>query len=217
MPKHPRTARYPTHLSLPPEQRPPTSRGSTRLLKAHQGTVTYPDGEAGAFTYERLGPACHRFDFRWGDGSPLSRRYVTAPLGNHPQSIEEKAEELAPLAFADAIERERKGRFARVSYEPGETTALLKFRWRLCPCDVRQHGGKYALCLRIGSHWVRLSAAYDTLEEACDRWRDRANDGAVVCCCHRRNRRWEQPKYNPLHKEAGYLRPDDKPREEEAR
>jgi hypothetical protein len=204
--------RFPTHLSLPPEERPvlASRRGAADLIKSLSGCVRYPDGEQGGFDYCRLGPACHRFDYRWKDGTTMPRQFVTRPLPEATAAgIAKTAQDLAFKAFWEAVGRERRERFARVSLAPGESTALLKFRWRLCACEARTNGGRYAICLRIGSHWVRLSTVYDTIEEAADRWRDRVNDGAVICCLHRRNRRWERPKFDPLRAEPGYTPHDE--------
>jgi hypothetical protein len=193
---------FPRGLTLPEAQRHAVSR--SHLLKAHSCAVSYPDGADGAVAYERLGPACHRFEFRYSNGAILSRRYLTRPLGNTPADIEAKAREMAESAFLEAIEHERRDYFARVSEPTDGSRRKNPLRYQVKPAEAKQHGGRYALCLLIGTRLVRMSATVKTIAEANDLWQKRGDPNLVVACCNRLDRKWEVPRYNPLHKQHDF-------------
>ncbi len=60
---------FPRGLTLEEKDRPVRSPG--KLVKTLEGTCTFPDGTDGTWAYERLGPACHRYDYRYGDGAAI--------------------------------------------------------------------------------------------------------------------------------------------------
>lgn len=183
---------------------PPAASSKPRLLKEHACTVALPDGTEGACRYERLGPACHRFDYRYGDGSFLSRQYVTKPLGNAAiADVEAKARELAAAAFDEAMEHERKDYFARVTEPTDGSRKKNPSLYCLDAEKAKEHGGKYALCMPLGNgRLLRVSSVVTTFSEIAVKWRNRTNAAFVVGCCNRLDRRWEMPRLNPLHTEG---------------
>jgi hypothetical protein len=184
--------------AVTPPDAPPKKRGA--LLKAHRFGVSYPDGTEGTCAYERFGPAYHLFCHSYGDGSPLPRQYHTRQLGNRPEDVEAKGRELAAAAFSEAVERERKDRFARVTPPTDGSRKPDTSLFRLSPADAKRHGGRYALCLPMPSgRLVRSSATFATLAEANHAWEEVGDRRLVVACCSRLDRRWLAPKYNPLY------------------
>lgn len=178
-----------------------------RLLKEQNGSVPLLDGSEGTFQYERLGPACHRFDYRHGNGSLLSRQYVTKPLRNSVADIEAKARDLAPAAFMEAMEHERKNWFARVTEPTDGSRRKDTSRYCLDAAKAKEYGGKYALCLPLGNgRLLRISPVTEKFEEIAGMWRTRTNSQFVAACCNRLDRRWETLRLNPLHAE-GHPRP----------
>ncbi len=198
---------FPDYLAHTPAPRP-AARG--RLLKTHACSVSFPDGTDGTATYERLGPAYHRFDFRYGDGSAMPRQHLTRPLGNRPADIEAKARELAGVCFREAIEVERRDYFARATEPADGSRKKDPSKYRMPAGRAKEIGGKYALCLPFpsGRRYVRLSPALDCFEEAAALWRQRRDGRCVVACANRLDRCWELPKYNPLLTE-GHPRRED--------
>lgn len=179
----------------------------SRLLKDHSGNVPLPDGTEGTFRYERLGPACHRFDFRHCNGSPLSRQYLTKPLGNSTPDIEAKARDLASAAFMEAMENERRDYFARVTEPTDGSRRKDTSRYCLDAAKAKEYGGKYSLCMPLGNgRLIRVSSVVDTFEKITGMWRTRKNTHFVIACCNRLDRRWETLRLNPLHAE-GHPRP----------
>jgi hypothetical protein len=177
---------------------PVRKRGA--LLKQHRFAVSYPDGTEGTCAYERLGPAWHLFCHAYGDGSPFPRQYVARPLGNRPEDVEAKGRELAVTAFCEAVERERRDRFARVTPPTDGSRKPDPALSRLSPADVKRHGGRYALCLPMPSgRLVRSSTTFMTLAEANFAWEEVGDRRLVVACCSRLDRCWIAPKYNPLY------------------
>ena len=171
-----------------------------KLLRQHRFTVHYPDGTEGTCAYERFGPAYHLFCYQYGDGSPLPRQYHTRPLGNTPGEIEAKGRELAVTAFCEAVERERRDRFARVTPPTDGSRKPDPALFRLSPADAKRHGGRYSLCLPMPSgRLVRSSATFLTLAEANRAWEEVGDRRLVVACCNRLDRCWQAPRYNPLY------------------
>ena len=180
-----------------------------RLLKEHACAVSYPDGRDGACRYERLGPAYHRFVFTHADGTPLARQWWTRPLENSVKAIEHKAGELAPLAFATAIERERKEYFCRAS-ESHERKKQPE-RYQMTAERARHVAGKYALCRPLGEAGqalVPVTAAFTSLDVVNALWRQTGDPRLVVACGNRLDRCWERPRYNPLYGEYPDLDPN---------
>jgi hypothetical protein len=190
-------------LEAPPavttHEAPPKKRGT--LLKQHRFAVTFPDGTEGACAYERFGPAYHLFCHAYGDGTPLPRQYHARPLGNRPEDVEAKGRELATAAFCEAVERERRDRFARVTPPTDGSRKPDPALFRLSPADAKRHGGRYALCLPMpaSGRLVRSSRTFATLSEANFAWEEVGDRRLVVACCNRLDRCWQAPKYNPLY------------------
>jgi hypothetical protein len=178
-------------------------RGNS-LVKQHECAVTFPDGSRGTCCYERLGPAYHRFDYRYGDGAPLPRQWWTKPLSNTIASIEAAAQARADAAFTAAIESERRDRFARVSEPTDGSRKKRPELYRMDAKTAKAQGGKYALCQPLGNHLLATSRLFDKIGEANDAWKQAGNPALVVACCNRLDRRWEVPKYNPLHQEHDF-------------
>ncbi len=211
------------------------SSGRTRLIKSHECCVTYPDGTSGTCRYTRGGPTWHVFEFTHDEanqlkqlvyGRPISlpRRNVTERMTNTLAAIEAKATEMAHVAYADAVCRERDERFKRATppsghnrYVPqsqstkqssGETaTAPLP---QMSVKRAKELAGKYALCLRLGdgerSRFLpSLNSVYNSIDEANDAWRQHEHRARrfVACAC-RYSRQWELPLYNPLHADPEY-------------
>jgi hypothetical protein len=202
---------YPTHLTLTEDERAqlgigPALNGSptdstvrnarSRLLKHHQGDITFPDTTKGTFSYERLAPAFHRFHFRYGDGEKMPRQYLTEPLTNDPRSIGRKAQELAEKAYREAVKEERKEYFCRASESPSRKRKRLGFQFRAD--RAKEIAGKYALCIRIGQRLIPVSSdLFADIFQAHEAWKGQRH--LVIGCANRLDRRWEEPKYNPAH------------------
>jgi len=176
-----------------------------RLLKEHACAVSYPDGRDGACRYERLGPAYHRFDFTHEDGTPLAREWRMRPLENSVKAIEHQASELAPLAFATAVERERKEYFCRAS-ESHERKKQPE-RYQMSAERAKEMAGKYALCRPVGSALLPVSPPFMSLDVVNTAWREVGDRRLVVACCNRLDRCWELPRYNPLYKDFPDMAP----------
>lgn len=187
----------------------PLSRSRTRLLKSHDCPVPLPDGTDGTCRYERLGPACHRFTYHYQGGALLARLYQTRPLENTPDALEAAARQLAPDAFAAAIEHERRDHFARATLPTDGSRTVHPATYRLRAGRAKRLGGRYALCRPVGRHLVPVSLAFDRLSEGADLWRTRTHPEAVLACCCRLDRRWELLRYNPLLAEGHPRREED--------
>jgi len=182
---------FPRYTTFPPGEKPVRDRGP--LLKAPSCPAAFPDGSRGECRYTRYGPRWHRFDYARPDG-PLPHRYCSEPLANDAASIEAKAAELAVLSFREAIETERKDRFARATPQYG--TKPDPSLYVASPAEAKKLGGRYALCLALPSgRLIRSSAVFATLEEANAAYGEVGDRRLLVCCFHRLNRRWERPKY----------------------
>jgi hypothetical protein len=219
-------ASFPTHVTLSDEERAKigigsipgsgsltttTARGNrSRLLKHHQGSVTFPDNTEGTFCYERLAPTWHRFHFRYGDNDRIPRQYLSDLLTNDPRAIERKAQELAEQAYRDAIERERKEYFCRASESEGRKRRRLGFQFRADRAKVIQ--GKYALCVKVGQRLIPVSELFDDIYQAHAAWREQKH--LVIGCANRLDRVWQEPKFNPAHADG---HPRKEPRDEPAK
>jgi hypothetical protein len=203
-------ATYPTHLTLSDDERarigisPSASTSSespaalghrSRLLKHFSGSVSFPDNSEGTFSYERLAPACHRFDYRYSEGERMPRQYLYEPLTNDPRSIERKAQELAEKAYRSAIEQERKDYFCRASESAGRKRKRIGFQFRAD--RAREIAGKYALCIKVGKRLIPVSALFNDIYVAQEAWKEQRH--LVIGCANRLDRIWEEPKYNPAH------------------
>ena len=166
---------------------------------------SYPDGRDGACRYERLGPAYHRFDFTHEDGTRLAREWWTRPLENTREAIAYKAGELAPLAFATAVERERKEYFCRAS-ESHERKKQPE-RYQMTGERAKEIAGKYALCRPVGSALLPVSPPFVSLDVVNQAWREVGDRRLVVACCNRLDRCWELPRLNPLYKDFPGMAP----------
>jgi hypothetical protein len=182
------------------------SRPRARLVKTHEFSVAYPDGTTGSCSYERLGPAYHRFDFRYFDGKRLPRQYWTLPLMNCQETIEEAGRARAEDAFKEAIEVERKDYFARATEPTDGSRKANPKKFRLSAKQAKEMGGKYALCIFVGSTLLPVTRRFDTLQEANARWIEKGNPALFVACCNRLDRCWGIPRYSPLYKEHPQLK-----------
>jgi hypothetical protein len=198
---------YPTHLTLTEEERAklglgsaasvaPTQPGNhSRLLKHLSGTITFPDITEGTFSYERLAPTVHRFDYRYGDGQRMPRQNLYEPLTNDPRSIERKAQELAEKGYRAAIEQERRDYFCRASESPGRKRKRVGFQFRAD--RAKEIAGKYALCVKVGERLIPVSDLFGDIDSAHEAWKEQRH--LVIGCANRLDRVWEEPKYNPAH------------------
>jgi hypothetical protein len=175
-----------------------TTDRSSKLLKVHTCSVCFPDGTSGLAAYERLGPAYHRFGYRYHDNAVLPHLYHLKPLENTPAAIEAKARELAATSFQEAIRKERQDRFCRVSEPTDGSRKKDPGKYQMTAKAAKEQGGKYAVCQKIGSRLLPASSLFDTIEEANDAWKRLGEDKYVVGCCNRLDRCWETPKYNPM-------------------
>jgi hypothetical protein len=201
---------YPTHLNLTDEERAklglgpaadgspivaPLSGNRSRLLKHHQGSVSFPDNTEGTFSYERLAPAWHRFHYRYSDNAKMPRQYLTEVLTDDPRSIERKAQEMAEKAYRAAIEEERKDYFCRASETPGRKRKRVGFQFRAN--RAQEIAGKYCLCVKVGKRLIPVTVLFDDIYSAYDVWKERQH--LVIGCANRLDRIWEEPRYNPAH------------------
>jgi hypothetical protein len=183
-----------------------------RLIKCHRFPVSFPDGTEGSCTYERLGPACHRFDYDYADGAALPRQYLTRPFTNVPTEIEKRGQELALDCFLEAIEVERRDYFKRITPPTSGARVPRPERFQMTAKRAKEHAGRYAVCTPVGRKLVPVSTLYDSLPTANHAWKALGMRAWVVACCNRMDRCWEQVKYNPLHAE-GHPRPARNERE----
>jgi hypothetical protein len=207
-------SKYPAGLTLTADERhqagydtqgPAPGSPVTRigkLIKLHRFPVHFTDGTDGACSYERLGPAYHRFDYRYADGATLPRQYVTQPVTSTPGAIEAKGQELATDCFLEAIVLEQKDYFKRISPPTDGTRQPRPERFSMTAKKARELAGKYAICQRIGKKLVPLSLFYDTIAEANDAWKRVQPTDWIVACVNRMDRCLEQPKYNVLYGEG---------------
>ena len=203
---------FPADLTLtpPPEHTPPTTARSTRskLLKALDCTVQYPDGTAGICQYERMGPAYHSFTFQRGQKNrPLSHLWSLDRIANTPEAIGAKCSELSETAFWRAVEYERRDWFARATIGAGSNRTVNYHTYRMDLRRAKAIGGKYALCVAVGTGLVPYSGILDTMKEACQAWKD-GKQHLVVACCSRLDRNWQLCELNPLTKEGHPKRED---------
>jgi hypothetical protein len=174
-----------------------------RLIKTHRFKVSFPDGTEGECSYERLGPAYHRFDYCYFDGAALPRQYVTRPIINTTEEIEKKGRELALDCFTEAIHVEQKDYFKRISPPTSGTRVPRKERFSMTAKKAKEFSGKYAICVHVGKKLVPISSAlYDSQATANHAWKALGQTQWVVACLNRMDRCWETCKYNPLHAEG---------------
>ena len=201
---------FPNDLTLvpPPEHTTPATRARKPLLKALDCAVEYPDGESGTCHYDRLGPAYHSFTFTRGEQKrPLSHLWSIERVANTQEAITAKCQDLAQAAFWRAVEQERRDWFARATLKAGSTRTVDRRAIRLSTFRARAMGGKYSLCVPVGTALVPASPTYDTLREACNAWESNHRH-LVVGCCSRLDRNWQLPRLNPLVK-LGHPKRDD--------
>lgn len=169
-----------------------------RLIRDHRCSVAFPDGTEGTCLYERLGPAYHRFDYRYADGSHLPRQYWTHPLLNDYETIEEATRARAEDAFMEGIEVERKDYFARASEPTSGARKTDPTKFQMSAKRAKELGGKYALCTHVGRRLVPVSVIVDTFAHAKRIWMDCQQPEFLICACNRLDRCWELLKLNPL-------------------
>lgn len=178
--------------------------GRKGLRKNHDCSVSFPDGIQGACHYLRCGPAWHQFRYEHvsPDGAfrSLPTQWETRRLENSIAVIEETAIRLATLAFEDAILRERKDYFQRAiaPSKMGCSRPQMKAK------RAKELAGRYALCQPVGTLLIPVAATFLTLEEAITAWQGQSNHALVIACCCRWSRRWERPRFNPLHAYPDY-------------
>lgn len=195
-------------LSPPPEHTTPATRARKPLLKALDCTVEYLDGEGGQCHYDRLGPAYHSFTFTRGEEKrPLSHLWSIERIANVPEAIATKCQDLAQAAFWRAVEQERKDWFARATLKADSSRTVDPRSFRMNTFRARSLGGKYSLCVPVGTALVPASPTYDTLREACNAWENNHRH-LVVGCCSRLDRNWQLPRLNPLVKQGHPRRGD---------
>lgn len=186
---------YPRHLTLTEDERAKIGAvpAGSRLLKETVTNVSYPDGTEGQCRYERLGPACHRFTYRYQDGAHMSRRYFSKPLGNDKLTVSECATAMSEAAFYDAVDSERKNWFQRAT--ESETRKRKADGTQFDAAHAREIAGQYCLCLKVGQKLIPVSDRFGSIDQAHAAWL--RNKHTVIGCANRLDRRWEEPKYNP--------------------
>ena len=189
----------------------PARRG--KLIKEHGFPVAYPDGQEGTCSYERMGPACHRFRYRDTDGYTLPHQYSLRPLPNTLEAIEAKGKELASVCFAEAIERERKEYFMRASEPSDGSRHKRPEMYQMRAERAKEQAGKYALCREVGERLLPVSKLFERMEEANQAWIDSPEKELYVACCNRLDRCWEVPRYTPLLAMGHPIRTLQKPNE----
>jgi hypothetical protein len=204
-------ADFPRYTTLSQEEKArivgTTGPGKKPILKTHSFPVPFPDGTEGTCSYERLGPAYHRFDYRYADGAAMPRQYHTRPLPTIDDVVQVGLE-FSIRVFQEAMEVERRDYFARISPPTDGSRVPNPNKFRMEAGRAKEIGGKYALCLPFpsGKRYVRASDPVRTFEEAEELWRTRRDDRFVIACCNRMDRCWELLKYNPLKKEGHPVR-----------
>ncbi len=198
--------RYPQPdiLALKQVKKGATSR--SRLLKSHECAVSFPDGREGMCSYTRGGPAWHIFRFTYRDyigSTSLPVKYSLERIENSPAAIEARAKALATAAFADAIDRERRDYFCRVTENSSRKAQPEKFQ--MSARRAKHIAGKYALCLSVGGKLLAVSLLFDSLEAANTAWKERREEFGdkrlMVGCGNRLDRCWELPRFSPLYKD----------------
>lgn len=189
----------PSNVLLPARPSTSPSPGRSRLLKNHSCSVRFPDGRAGCCRYIRGGPAWHIFHYDYEDGSRLPTQHETKRLENDVASIELAARERAALSFAEAITRERKEYFQRVSESAGRRKHPERFQMKAL--RAKALSGKYAVCQSLGKRLLPVGKMHDRLEDANREWQEEheSRPFLVIACCNRLDRCWEIPRFNPLY------------------
>lgn len=171
-----------------------------RLIRDLSCPVSYPDGTPGTCRYTRFGPAYHGLDYDYGSGPGrrLAHLYSCQRWDNDAAFIEAKCREMAEQAFWRAVEQERKDFFARATLPEWTRRTVSPTGFQMCLRRARALGGRYALCVRVGTRFVPADGpVYDTLKDACEAWR-KGDRNLCVCCCSRLDRNWQLPALNPL-------------------
>lgn len=185
-------------------------RSKSGLVTSHVCTVMYPDATSGTCRYTRGGPAWHIFRFehtgRDEKTTSLPVMHETQRIGNTLALIEEHAQTLSAKAFTEAIAREQRDYFRRAlppplyKVAPGEH-AQMKVK------ESKLVAGQYALCIRVGRSLLPTGTTWSTLPEAVTAWKKLDDVPCAIGCCCRWKRRWEEPRFNPLHADPGYPYP----------
>lgn len=180
------------------------------VVERHSGAVTYPDGTTGVFHYQRCSDAWHVLRYvhlgHEGKSTYLPSQRITERLPNTVaaiEAIEAAAQNLADSAFQGGIDAERQF-FQRASSPSGEKPTEKP---QMKAKRAARLAGKYVLCHPLGpqgDNLLPISEAFDSLTAAIAAWEAQGNTALVIGCCHRFRRRWERPRYNPLHAKPDY-------------
>lgn len=207
--------RYVIGATFTPEERasmnlPPHGSGSQPIgrVASHHITVSLPDGSSCPVIYRRFGAYSHRFLF----GDPLHEAvWFPEALHNTPPTIEQKAEELVPKAFAQAMaEEQQMMRHKTVpkgsTVPPGEPQLRAKTAETVAGC--------YAVCLRASSGRLSpIGRASATAEQPIAELHGDTHayvqlfgeQRLVIGICCRYLRRWGEPRLLPFQRDVPIL------------
>jgi hypothetical protein len=182
------------------------TNGSGRggLLERHTCPVTYPDGTTGVCHYTRCAATWRVFRYEHlgvdGKATHLPSQRTTERIPDTVMAVTEAAERLATTAFREAVRNEQEFFRRATSLSGAKPTEKPQMKAK----RAAQLGGQYSLCQPLGPNLLPVTDAFDTLEAANAAWEAQSNQSLVVACCCRFRRRWERPRYNPLHARADY-------------
>ena len=120
----------------------------SNIVRSWTCEVQLPDGTTCPVAYQRDGPRCHRFSYR----EPLRERvWHMELLEGGAYAIEQKAQELAKMAFALAQTAEQKEMRRATPPSGRKLPDLPSGIERLRVKTARELGGLYAVCVRFES------------------------------------------------------------------
>ena len=191
------------------------------FVRSHTCVVTLPDGTACSVSYMRYNPRSHRFDF----GAPLDERiWIDPHLDGSVAAVEQKAQEIAPQAFAQAQEAEQKA-MRRKTLPQGSPRPDRKDP-AVLPCKAADPlAGKYAVCIRFANGTLTaIGEAHETPDEPVEEIGNGHHENdhplspeqeVVVGIFNRALRRWQEPRFlavrpRPLRKPDEHFPAQDK-------
>jgi len=194
----------------------PARPGRKQIIKTYTIQVRLPDGVAAECTYQREGPAFHKFTFSVARARPkqighLGREFYSNKIEAGYPALEAIAQELAASSYNHALYAEQRDWFLRASENPNSSVRPLRLDKDAVKCTVAEakaRAGQYALVARLESQigevgQTEVMGPWPTLDEANAAWRRELymapDTNLVVACFCRVRRRYELLMFNPAY------------------